>query len=416
MRDEFIENAPKIDPLYHVVCLVWAHSKYYGTNGRMIVLFRMINNMMIECASKFLDPGSIFQGEPDECLVGLTKVIEILEEHKRCFEIYREKLPTYALPDKVSPMWSFLPKDIFERFDRYMKRLYRIRAIFDMANEFYKIEKIELGGVKGRALSRIIQEINNDFKNVYIKWTQIQFDPLDPSSKEFDVERKQFERDSEVLERKLSSVLVQAFDECHSLESFMKFVQICGTLLLRPLIFDEVKEKLNKFTTFYMDDLDMVKEIYDDGVKVIEKYGISKLQVDNGFPPVAGTLTWIKRMKRRITKPIEEMPYIEIKSIFDMTDIKKRVNYMCSLFDDLEKKVYGEWKRTVPNDILINMEKYLIKFRDDNNELLEVNFDTALITALKEIRMLKALGKTDIPDTAIELHENADQLWVSNSL
>jgi hypothetical protein len=59
------------------------------------------------------------------------------------------------------------------------------------------------------------------------------------------------------------------------------------------------------------------------------------------------------------------------------------------------------------------MEKYLLVFEPDG--LLKVNFDIALITALKEIRMLKALGKIDIPDIAIELHENTDSLWVSNS-
>ncbi|XP_070509872.1 dynein beta chain, ciliary-like [Chironomus tepperi] len=408
-REEFIENTDKLEPLYHVVCLIWAHSKYYGSNNRMIVLFKMINNMMIECSSKFLDPGSIFQGEPDESLAVLNKVIAILEEHKACFILYREKLPSYALPEKITPMWTFMPKDIFERFDKYLRRLYKIQAIFETANEFYKIEKLELGGLRGRGLSRTIQEINSDFKSVYVKWTQIQFDPLEPSSKEFEIERRQFERESEVLERKLSSVLVQEFEECHTLEAFIKFIQVCGTLLLRPLIFNEVKEKLNRFVTYYLDDLDLVKEIFDNGLEVIEKHGINKLQVDKGFPPVAGTLTWIKRLKRRITRPMEELPYIEIKSIFEMSELNNNLDIVCGLLDNLEIKVYNEWKQQIPIDISVNMEKFLLVFESDG--LLKVNFDIALVTALKEIRMLKALGKIDIPDIAIELHENTDSLW-----
>lgn len=61
-KEEFIKNEEYVDALYHLVCLLWAHSIYYGTNKRMIVLFRMINNMYIESSSKFLDPGSLFQG------------------------------------------------------------------------------------------------------------------------------------------------------------------------------------------------------------------------------------------------------------------------------------------------------------------------------------------------------------------
>lgn len=62
-KEEFLKNEEYVDALYHLICLMWAHSKYYGTNKRMIVLFKMINNMYIEASSKFLDPGSLFQGK-----------------------------------------------------------------------------------------------------------------------------------------------------------------------------------------------------------------------------------------------------------------------------------------------------------------------------------------------------------------
>jgi dynein heavy chain, axonemal len=100
-RDEFLENETKIRPLYHVICMMWAHSKYYGLNNRMITLFRMINNLMIESATKYLDPGSLFQSEPDESLANIAKVVRILEEHKKCFKEYREKLPD-STPSETS--------------------------------------------------------------------------------------------------------------------------------------------------------------------------------------------------------------------------------------------------------------------------------------------------------------------------
>lgn len=294
---------------------MWAHSKYYGLNSRMTTLFRMVNNLMIESASKFLDPGSLFQGEPDESLTVLNKVIRILEDHKTCFKEYREKLPSFALPDKNPILWTFAPKDIFQRFDQYMGRLYTVRDIFETANEFYKIEKIELGGLKGRNLSRSIQEVYHEFKTIYMKWGTIQFDPLDPDPKLkfFDDERASFQEQAELMERRLSAILVQAFDECYTMESLIKLIEVCGTLLQRPIIFVEIKDKLDNILELYSSDLDVVKSIFDQGVTEIQNKGIENFDVDKGFPPVAGTLTWIKKMKMRITKPTEELPNIEFK-------------------------------------------------------------------------------------------------------
>jgi len=312
---EFLEIEEKLRPFYHCICLTWAHSKYYGLNSRMIVLFRMINNMMISIATRYLDPDSLFKKEPDESLVNLQKVIKILEEHKICFKEYRDKLPSFVLPERTPIMWTFRPKDIFERFDYFMKRLYVIRDIFETANEFYKIEKIEIGGLRGRNLSRSIQQINNEFKNLYSQWSQIESEPLDPDPqlKLFDRERRKFQNEAETMERRLAALLVQAFDECFTLESLIKLIQVCGSLLQRPIIYHEIKDRLNNMLELYNKDLDAVKGIFNSGTDAIARDGLNSLPVDKGFPPVAGALTWIKKMRVRIKRPTEDFPNIELK-------------------------------------------------------------------------------------------------------
>lgn len=395
---------------------MWSRSKYYGLNSRVTVLFRMINNMVIESASKFLDPGSLFQGETDESLATLGKVINVMEIHKSCFKEYREKLPSYILPGRDPILWTFRPKDIFERFDMFLVRLNIIRDIFETANEFFKVEKIELGGLKGRNLSRSIQEVFNEFKNIYAKWSQVQFDPLDPTplGNRFEKERKEFQEVAEVLERKLAALLVQAFDECYTMESLIKLIEICGSLLLRPIIFNEIKDQLNNILDLYNQDLCLVKKIYDDGVETINVEGIDSLNVDKGFPPVTGALTWIKKMKTRVTKPLDDLPNIDFKEIFETEDGKytmERMNELCNLLDDMEKDVFKKWTQRVPIEINENMKKFLLKSID--NGLLELNFDSALVAALKEVKMLKSMSKLEIPDVAIELFESSNDLWVS---
>ena len=78
---EFTDIRPLFPPLMHLLCLVYSHSAYYNTAARIIILLQVKHhqspaliliiissvqetcNLLIAMASKFLDPGSIFQIE-----------------------------------------------------------------------------------------------------------------------------------------------------------------------------------------------------------------------------------------------------------------------------------------------------------------------------------------------------------------
>ena len=44
---EFEDLQKHLEPMMHVVCLVWANSKYYNTPARIIILLQEICNLMI---------------------------------------------------------------------------------------------------------------------------------------------------------------------------------------------------------------------------------------------------------------------------------------------------------------------------------------------------------------------------------
>ena len=48
---EFGDAKPLVDPLIHVVCLIWANSNYYNTPARLIVLLQELCNLMINLVS-----------------------------------------------------------------------------------------------------------------------------------------------------------------------------------------------------------------------------------------------------------------------------------------------------------------------------------------------------------------------------
>lgn len=65
---DFSDAKPLMATIIHSVGLAWANSKYYQTSSKVIVILRQISNLLIQEATRFLDPSSIFQSDIDEAL------------------------------------------------------------------------------------------------------------------------------------------------------------------------------------------------------------------------------------------------------------------------------------------------------------------------------------------------------------
>lgn len=102
----------------------------------------------------------------------------------------------------------------------YIQRLKDIRDIFQTANEFSKLDRIEIGGIKGRNLSRRITDALSDYQKLYSQWGSIDFDPLDAdgSTASFEKIQKEYQEKSDGIERSLAQIFIEAFDDCYSTE------------------------------------------------------------------------------------------------------------------------------------------------------------------------------------------------------
>lgn len=89
-------------------------------------------------------------------------------------------------------------------------------------------------------------------------------------------------------------------------------IQVQGSLLQRKIIYPEVQEKVLKLIEMYSNDLDLVRGNFQEGMCQIENNGLNGLTVDKGFPIVAGALVWVKKIRERISKPMEDIPLLEI--------------------------------------------------------------------------------------------------------
>lgn len=230
------------------------------------------------------------------------------------YNYYKKQLKNYRDSGSKSIIWSFRDEHIFGRFDLFITRITEIRDVLERANEFQKLEKVEIGGLLGRNISRNIQNIYEEFMQLYGKWSTIQFDLLDPNPKlkDFKYELKSFNEAADDLERKLAFQFNLAYDECFNLEQRIKLTQILGSLIDRPLIKGEIYDKIEYIVEMFQDELALIKRTFDDGTKNL-KSGLNTLPIDRGFPTTSGAIMFIRKLRNRLLQMDTNFGYIEIE-------------------------------------------------------------------------------------------------------
>jgi dynein heavy chain len=88
--------------------------------------------------------------------------------------------------------------------------------------EFLKLEKVEIGGLKGRLLSAKVAGVLSQFHEAFMAFGSITYDPLDPEDESFVRDYAVFMGKIDDMDRKLAAVFCQAFDDCFNLESIYK--------------------------------------------------------------------------------------------------------------------------------------------------------------------------------------------------
>lgn len=106
--------------------------------------------------------------------------------------------------------------------NNFLARLSTIQWFFKTVLEFQKLEKIEIGGMKGRVLSSQIRDISAEFDTYFHGFASKSYDVLDPDDDRFNQDFKEFQDNIVDLDLKLSTVLVESFDNATTLEAIFK--------------------------------------------------------------------------------------------------------------------------------------------------------------------------------------------------
>ena len=151
--------------------------------------------------------------------------------------------------------WTFHPNAVFERFNAFLDRLHTIQWFFYTVIEFLKLEKVEIGGLKGRILSGRITAVSLEFNQCFSSFASKSYDVLDPDDESFKEDFLKFQDRILELDMKLAAILCQAFDDSHNLESVFKLISIVGTVLERPKIKEEFTYKYQQILVMLDDEM-----------------------------------------------------------------------------------------------------------------------------------------------------------------
>lgn len=84
------------------------------------------------------------------------------------------------------------------------------------------MEKIEIGGLKGRVLSARIAGVSQEFSLLFTAFASKTYDVLDPDDDTFMGDFQGFQDEIIILDTKLATILCESFDNCANLESIFK--------------------------------------------------------------------------------------------------------------------------------------------------------------------------------------------------
>ncbi|XP_011314378.1 dynein beta chain, ciliary-like [Fopius arisanus] len=407
--DEFQSN---IKPLMHCICLAWANSRYYSTSTHIITMLSQVVNMLITQASKFLDPSSLFEGDINDTLKKVVSVVELTQHFSDVVEHCRVNIESYFKPEVEPVLWTFHEKLIFHRLWKYETRLQQIKNIFDIVQDYMKLDRTEIGGLNGKFLCQAVFQIYDDFVKTYNELGAVQDDILLPENNHFTKTIEEFMEKINDYDRKLVTVFHKSFAECHTIEGRIKFIWQIGSIALRPILQSNLLNHYEDLLLKIHECLDNVKILFDRGMKMKEEVGYTP--VDQYFPPVAGALWWLMKLKRRTNYPVESLKLIDHPVLVSQSarEIAAKYEELESIMNTAENEIFTEWSDRVPAICEENLVKTLFVVNDDRS--LESNFDPQLDGILRETKYMHIMHKTELPQDAIDLF-NRTQFFLQNN-
>ncbi|OAF71285.1 Axonemal beta dynein heavy chain 17 [Intoshia linei] len=400
--------------LMHAICIMWANSEFYNHPTRIVVLLKQITNLLINMTVDYLEPTEIFKSDL-EVIAKIEIALNMLNKFKDIYFEYKNKLSEY-FKNKEPILWEFPNDVVLARYDKFIDRVIILKNLINCACEFTKLEKIELGGIKGRQLGDYVINVFNNFNDHYKIFASVTYDCLDLNDESFVKDYNDFFDIISDLDRNLASIVCIAYDDVDELQSIFRLIDIFGSILERSIVREQFESRFYQVVDKGYDEFKMAVKIFND-FKLLKKSN-NHLRAIKQMSPVAGSLKWIINMKNRLNDMIinlRKLPHLSVEKEYALK-LFECCDKLFEEFDHIEKGLHNDWKSNIDESCEFNLSQPLL-IRNEETNLIDVNFDNKLVAILREVRFLdNNESRDEIPASAKSIFENKEKFrkYVNN--
>eukprot|EP00960_Hanusia_phi_P039486 753915-Hanusia_phi.AAC.17 len=399
--EQFQDLIPHFKPTMHTLLLIWKNSKFYNTPARFVVILRELCNTLISQACNFVSGATLFENieEPQEAVDNLKLCLKVGVAFKSAYFDYKSK----ANIECPSNPWRFQNSALFSRLDSFLERCHDVLDLMQTILQFNKLggdRGVEIGGTKGKMLTTSVRQTHVDFLHAIKVFIEAKYDIMDVESKQFDDDFYAFRCQINELERRLASVITQAFDDSVTVLMRFKLLDSFEGLLEREIIQADLEKKNADLLNAYAMDLKQVQEIF-----VMFK---DNPPINDNAPPRAGAVTWVRGLMERVQEPMNRLKAMN-KSILDSEEGKECIRAYSAILNSLqeyERQHREEWALEIENTSAEKLKQSLLR-RDPNTSWVYVNFDPALVCLLRETKYFLLLG-LEVPQSAMTIYSMAE--------
>lgn len=399
--DEFTALVDLFKPIVHTLLLIWKHSDHYNSAARFVTLMVEICNDLIMQACKFIPGSELLQLEPSEAVDKLRLTIRILANFKQFYFEYRAKSKVQC---EDNP-WRFQNSSLFQRLDAFLERSHDMMDLMSTCVQFNKLERIEIGGTKGRVLTNGVKAIHLDFMTAVEKFKGVAYDVMDTDAREFDEDFYLFRVVIKELERRLAAIIAQALSDCNTISTTFKLLDSFEGLLDREVIAADLEKKNSDLLNTYWNDLKDVAELFHTFK--------DRPVVAKNSAPYSGAVAWVRGLVERIEEPMIKLSAhsSRVMETDRGHEVQKVYDALMTAMNEYQGKSFATWCEQVAatSDEKLNQSLLRVAAGEaSGSSRLDVNFDPDLVRLLRETKYFLLL-KCEVPESALLIFQSADQ-------
>ena len=172
-EDQFPRLLNLFKPMLHIILLIWKNSKHYNSPTRLMVLMREMCNVLIQQATGYISGGAIFELIEGEAIEEAIKMLKICVTVCNSFKMTYFDYKATADAECPANRWRIQNTAIFMRLDSFLERCRDILDLVQTIQQFSLLEKVEVGGTKGKALTETVKQIFSDFNTALEKLRKV---------------------------------------------------------------------------------------------------------------------------------------------------------------------------------------------------------------------------------------------------